>query len=64
MLYKSGLPYHYLKIYFSAGIGRTGTLIALDILMEQAHRKRAIDVANTVIKIRKDRGKMVQTEVR
>ena len=34
----------------SAGVGRTGTLIALDILMEQARNKKIIDVMNTVVK--------------
>lgn len=48
----------------SAGVGRTGTLIALDILMEQARKKKIIDVMNTVVKLRKDRDRMVQAEVR
>ena len=47
----------------SAGVGRTGTLIALDILMEQARNKKIIDVMNTVVKLRKDRDRMVQAEV-
>ena len=47
----------------SAGVGRTGTLIALDILMDQARRRRAVDVLGTVVKIRKYRAGMVQTEV-
>lgn len=48
----------------SAGVGRTGTLIALDILMEQARRTKAIDVVRTVLKLRKDRVLMVQSEVK
>ena len=47
----------------SAGVGRTGTLIALDILMDQARRRRAVDVLSTVVKMRKYKAGMVQTEV-
>jgi len=46
----------------SAGVGRTGTLIALDMLMHQVSNKRNIDVFGTVLDIRKDRYLMVQSE--
>ncbi|KAI9555380.1 hypothetical protein GHT06_017895 [Daphnia sinensis] len=49
-------------VHCSAGVGRTGTLIALDILMEQARRKKIIDVFGTVLKLRQDRDRMVQNE--
>ncbi|XP_057380655.1 uncharacterized protein LOC130702955 isoform X2 [Daphnia carinata] len=49
-------------VHCSAGVGRTGTLIALDILMEQARRKKIVDVFGTVLKLREDRDRMVQNE--
>ena len=51
-------------VHCSAGVGRTGTLIALDILMEQARCKKMVDVMNTVVKLRNERCRMVQAEVR
>jgi hypothetical protein len=47
----------------SAGVGRTGTLIALDILMQEAREKREINVFETVHDLRMQRIGMVQTEV-
>ena len=47
----------------SAGIGRTGTLIALDILLDQAAKEEAIDVYKCVTKLREQRTLMVQTLV-
>ncbi|XP_046436944.1 uncharacterized protein LOC124188392 isoform X3 [Daphnia pulex] len=49
-------------VHCSAGVGRTGTLIALDLLMEQARCKKIVDIVHTVLKLRKDRDRMVQTE--
>ena len=53
-----------LSFGFSAGVGRTGTFIALDILMEKAIRDRVIDVPGTILDIRKDRYHLVQSEVK
>ena len=47
----------------SAGVGRTGTLICVDIALEQAAREGVVDIAGIVSKIRKQRMKMVQTTV-
>lgn len=46
----------------SAGIGRTGTVIATDIGMQQLERDRHVDILNTFAMLREDRGGMVQTK--
>lgn len=48
----------------SAGVGRTGTLIALDVLLQTIDDNKEIDVFGCVSNLRKQRMKMVQTEVR
>ncbi len=48
---------------FSAGVGRTGTLIALDFLLEQAGCEKVIDIYNCVYNMRKNRVNMIQTLV-
>ena len=47
----------------SAGVGRTGTYITIDAMMEQAKRDKAVDVYGFVSKMRNKRMKMVQTSV-
>lgn len=49
--------------FFSAGVGRTGTLIAVDILMQHVQENKQLDVYGTVLKLRQQRINMVQTEV-
>ena len=51
-------------VHCSAGVGRTGTFIALDIAMEQAKREGVVDIAGIVNRLRQQRMKMVQTLVR
>ena len=53
---------HY--ILFSAGVGRTGTLIAIDIALAQASIERQVDIPKIIVDMRKQRMKMVQTVVR
>ncbi len=47
----------------SAGIGRTGTFIALDILLEQADTEAVVDIYGCVNLMRDNRMNMVQTLV-
>ena len=55
--------YLYIYIYSSAGIGRTGTLIALDILLDQMDAEGAVDIKQCVTQLRQQRTQMVQTVV-
>lgn len=58
------LPNHSRMIYInSAGIGRTGTYIALDRLMEQGETSGKVCVFQTVKEMREQRVSMVQTVV-
>ncbi|XP_011694780.1 PREDICTED: receptor-type tyrosine-protein phosphatase eta isoform X2 [Wasmannia auropunctata] len=52
----------YIVIHCSAGIGRTGTLIAIDILLQQIRDNRKLDVFGTVYRLRHHRINMVQRE--
>ena len=51
-------------LLFSAGVGRTGTLIAIDIALAQASKERQVDIPKIIVDMRKQRMKMVQTVVR
>ena len=48
---------------YSAGVGRTGTFIALDRALEQAEMDDVVDIMGIVNSMRQQRMKMVQTLV-
>lgn len=48
---------------FSAGIGRTGTFIALDVLQAQGERDGRINIVEFVHMMREDRMNMIQNAV-
>ena len=47
-------------MFYSAGIDRTGTLIALDILIDQMDTEDAVDIKACVTNLRHQRTEMVQ----
>ena len=52
-----------LLVHCSAGVGRTGTFILLDSVMQQIKREGTLSVFNLLKNVRGQRMKMVQTKV-
>ena len=50
-------------IISSAGVGRTGTYITLDNVLDQIEGEGLIDIDGVIVKMRNQRMKMVQTKV-
>ena len=50
-------------VHCSAGVGRSGTFIALDIALEQANKDNFVDIPGIINRLREQRGKMVQSFV-
>ena len=50
-------------VHCSAGVGRTGTFIVVDIALEQASKEGVVDIAGIINRLREQRMKMVQTVV-
>lgn len=50
-------------LFFSAGAGRTGCYIVIDIMLDMAEREGVVDIYNCVKALRSRRINMVQTEV-
>lgn len=48
----------------SAGVGRTGTYIGIDAMMEALEAEGRVDIYGYIVKLRKQRCLMVQVEVR
>uniref|UniRef100_A0A1L8DL57 protein-tyrosine-phosphatase n=2 Tax=Nyssomyia neivai TaxID=330878 RepID=A0A1L8DL57_9DIPT len=48
-------------VHCSAGVGRTGTFIALDIIMQTLRTRKTINIYEIVRRLRTERMKMVQT---
>ena len=55
---------YFISFLFSAGIGRTGTFIALDYTLEEGATEQTVDVKGYVISLRHQRGKSIQTRVK
>ena len=53
-----------LLVHCSAGVGRTGTFITLDMMMQQMKAEATLSVCQCVRNLRTQRMKMVQTLVR
>lgn len=47
----------------SAGVGRTGTFIVIDAMIDMMHAEQKVDVFGFVSRIREQRSQLVQTEV-
>lgn len=54
-------PAHPMIVHCSAGVGRTGTFIALDIALQQVRSEKKINVLEIVKDLRRQRMKMVQS---
>ena len=50
-------------VHCSAGVGRTGSYIAIDIALEQANKEGIVDIPGIINRLRQQRMKMVQTDV-
>ncbi len=52
-----------LLVHCSAGVGRTGTYIAIDNVLDQIATEGIVNISGTIVKSRNQRMKMVQTQV-
>ncbi len=52
-----------LLVHCSAGVGRTGTYIAIDNVLDQISAEGLVDISGSIVKSRNQRMKLVQTQV-
>ena len=50
------------SLFSSAGVGRTGTFIALDTLLQSIRESDEVDIFGLVCEMRQQRNHMIQTE--
>ena len=50
-------------MFYSAGVGRTGTYIAMDYLIKQAEAEGQLDVYHCVEQLRQQKKHVIQTKV-
>lgn len=62
-LYFVFINYLFCVPVFSAGVGRTGTFIVIDAMIEMMYAEPKIDVFGFVSRIRDQRSQLVQTDV-
>lgn len=49
--------------FCSAGVGRTGTFIVIDSMIDMMHMEQRVDVFGFVSRIREQRCQLIQTDV-
>ena len=52
-----------LSLSLSAGVGRTGTFITIDHVLEQVMKENVVDIPGVINRIRQERMKLVQKVV-
>ncbi|TNN81867.1 Receptor-type tyrosine-protein phosphatase epsilon [Liparis tanakae] len=52
-----------LRVFHSAGVGRTGTFIVIDSMIDMMHAEQRVDVFGSVSRIREQRCQLIQTDM-